>query len=88
MEKANNSKRQSSVSDIPANPFFDNQLLTYQKVQSYFGLSVAEMKHAKANGLVDFIPIGIQGTGVKFRASAINRYILDKETRLKRRRVS
>lgn len=67
---------------------FENQLLTYAQVTEYFGISGTELKEAKAAGLLPFYPAGRRG--VRFRVSVINRYILEKETRVQRgmRRIS
>jgi hypothetical protein len=66
----------------------ENSLLTYHRASEIFGISGTELKEAKAAGLIAFVQAGRRG--VRFRVSEINRYILDRETRMQRgtRRIS
>jgi hypothetical protein len=88
MDCATQQSDRSGTAQVRIITLFDNQLLTYDQVHEYFGICRTELKEAKAAGILPFVPAGRRG--VRFRVSVINRYILEKETRMQRgiRRIS
>lgn len=64
--------------NLPATQtLFDNQLLGYKQAAKYLNLSESYLRRLKAQGKMPFVKIGVRG--VRFRVSAINKWVAERE---------
>lgn len=62
----------------PSNTFFENQLLTTKGAAQLLGVSESLIRKMKVSGHLPFILVG--GRAVRFRLSALNQWIEERET--------
>jgi len=65
-------------SNIKAQRFFDNQLLSYKQASQYLSLSVPYLRRLKAKGEIPFVPFG---RTIRFKVSSLNSWVQEREIR-------
>lgn len=77
----NSQSVETGAKSVEVTRLFENQLLTYRQVKSYFGISGTVLKAAKSRREISYVLIGTRG--VRFRVSAVTAYLESREVKRK-----